>query len=461
MRDKFYLIARLSIVANCILLLYISYQFIFLGNGNKDDKRPSEDKKVIAESFSDLETTILSIDEEGKPIVEQRAIDRFEDIKLKLRPDDNLKLIKYNEALFKTSRIKKHLDLLPDIRLYVLVDFRKFANFKVIQAMEEHGFSTIKPKSEYLNKSLGLFYGKYKSLRNLLRKPYIKGIYILNEFTANGNYTLKVIPEADLDNLQFKFHLPYSKSGRQLMERTFDFIGYSRDAIKEHHSIGDTLLIKMNVRKKKLIKLFSRVKYKVSLEDLLKQHIRVIGNITVQQYQKEMNGNEDLAKFTVFSEKIAVSDYINEVAATISPTNTLNQVWKIITRKLNQDIRYDHDKRFRFFNGMIIYEDIKDMYLTAAQLGEKKIGACPERSSLEAAILRKLGVAARTATRLYHIYTEILMPNDIGWVTTSGLIKEIPLCESKDEKQSYFVSWSPSHPIRLKWEGGLYPVILY
>ena len=460
MNEKFSWLVILSISVNLLLLLYVGYQF-FLSSPRGQTADKKKQKQVEVTSPSGLESTILSIDQKEKPLAEQEVVEKFEDIKLKLRPDDHLQLVKYNDRDFKASRLRRYLGLLPNIRIYVLLDFTRPATFKAIQAIEDHGFAAIKPKSEYLGKKLGVFYGKYRATRNLLHKSYIKDIYLLNEFTANGNYTLSVIPEDDLDDLQFNFHLPFSKPGRELIERTFDFIGYSRDAIKDHASVGDRLLITMNVRKKKLIKLFSRVKYKISLEELLRHHIRVIGHITIEQYKRQMNQQEDLTTFTAFSEKIVISDYINEVAATISETNTLNQTWAMISKRLDRDIRYDYDKRFRFFNGMIIYRDIKDMYMTAAQLGEKKVGACPERSSLEAAILRKLGVAARTATRLYHIYTEILMPQGLGWVTTSGLIKEIPLCESQDEKQSYFVSWSPEHPIRLKWEGGLYPAILY
>lgn len=458
MKEKLSWLAKLSIGVNVMLIFYIGYQFLLLGD--HADKNSSSQKTDMPSPVG-LDSVILSIDDEKKPLSEQKRKDEFEDIKLKLRADDYLQLVKYNDKNFKNNKLKQYLDLLPNIRIYVLVDFRQPATFKAIQAIDDHGFGVIKPKSEYLEKKTGLFYGKYKSLKNLLNKPYIQDVYILSEFTANGNYTLNVIPEADLDNLNFNFHLPFSKPGRQLLERTFDFIGYSRDAVKDHKSIGDRLLITMHVRKKKLIKLFSRVKYRVNLEELLKHHIRVIGQMTINEYRREMKQSEDLRKFTAFSEKIVISDYINEVASSISPTNTLNEAWAILTKRLNKDIRYDYDKRFRFFNGMIVYTNIKDMYMTAAQLGKTKVGACPERSSLEAAILRKLGVAARTATRLYHIYTEVLMPHGKGWVTTSGLVKEIPLCESQDEKQSYFVSWSPTHPIRLKWEGGLYPVVLY
>jgi hypothetical protein len=108
-----------------------------------------------------------------------------------------------------------------------------------------------------------------------------------------------------------------------------------------------------------------------------------------------------------------------------------------------------------------VYTDIKDMYMTTETLSKIKTGTCTERRPMEAAILRKSGIAARTATRSAHIFTEIYIP-DTGWISTSPLLNEIPLCESIDEGQSYFIEWTPKSPVRvLHWSGILYPQIIF
>jgi hypothetical protein len=236
--------------------------------------------------------------------------------------------------------------------------------------------------------------------------------------------------------------------------------GLSKVKLHNENIDGDILTYEIELKQNKPITLFCNLQYAISLNQILKHHIRVSGDMTIDEYKKVMKSNDIDTVFTLESPKIQFSSYVSNIATNFNGTNTIAFVWDKLTDILDKDIRYDWNKRSLFFSGRKTYNDIKDMYMTTKELGESKLGACPERSSLEAAVLRHLGISARTTTRLYHIFVEAYLP-DITWVTTSGILNEIPLCVSPNHKQSYFVSWEPGHPIKLKWEGGLYPAVLY
>ena len=455
MIDRLVWYIRISFFFNLVLAGYLIYHF-----SNTEKKETSEKKQ---ETFSSIDEDFTPLEKEVQNLpARPRTIEKrgpHEDIYLKLRSDEYLELVRYRDPSFRNSDLRRYLKHLSSLKIYVLIEFKKPANFMTIQDIRNRGFVAIKPPSEYVHKTLGVFYVAYRLLPSLRANRRIKDIYLLKSFTANGNYTLLVTSEESNEGVEMLFHLPISKPGFELLHKSYDIRGQAH--IYQQEEKDGVLRVKIDIRRKKRVTFVCRVKYKIDLEDLLSHHVRVIGDMTIEEYITRMSQDEDYRVFTSFSDdKIILSDYIAEVAGYIHPTNTLRDTWHYIFKRLNQDIRYDYEKRYNFFNGRIVYRDIKDMYMTAAQLGEQRIGACPERSSLETAILRYLGIAARTATRLYHIYTEIKMP-DQKWVTTSGLLKEIRLCASKDERQSYFVSWAPAHPFRLKWEGDLYPAILY
>ena len=454
---RWYVLLSLSIN---VLLVVVLAGLYFLDNKSKsiaDLQSGSRNySQPVSTNFSQKNTLLL-----GNPEVKlSNTRMPYEDIRLRLSSDSHLELIKHRSPEFKDSLFKKYLDRLPGLNLFFLIDFKKPIEYKELHRLKSAGIHTIKPDPEYMDKQLGLFYGRYKSLIHLRGYPHIQAVYLLKKFTGEGNYVLDFVPGEDVNKMNVNFHLPYTKPGRTLLQRTVTLGGISPKALHHEKIEGEVLYLTVDVRKSKKITLYTKLKYIVDVENLLKHHVRVAGEITVDEYRKKMIAHPDYAVFTSTSEKIVFSDYIDSLASQIKPGHTLIQVWDFITKNLDEDIKYDYDKRHQFFSGKKVYHNIKDMYMTAAQLGETKVGACPERSSMEAAILRRIGIASRTATRLYHIYTEVLLPEQ-NWATTSGNVREIPLCESKDEKQSYFVSWLPESPVRLKWTGHLYPSILY
>ena len=420
---------------------------------------------VDQEKFSVFSDKILTLNQknlkENKKVNSKEYNQAIDKIKFLLAKDDSLELIDIDSMLFHQSEFKKDLRKISWINLYILIEFKKpLTKISYLDQINSKGFARPnKPKTVYLNKKIGIFYGKYSNLKQLRHLPFIHKIYILKQFTAKGDYTLDIQTDKNIEALNMKFYLPYSQNGRDLLNQVVSFNYW--DAISSYKEDVTSVHATLNMKLNKSILLSSSIEYLINVEKLLKNHIYVRGDIKLSEYLNKMSNNsKEKQKFTEFTDKIILSDYIKEIAQTISLNDTLAEVWGKIKIRLDKDIKYDYSKRKAFFSGRQKYSDIKDMYLSTLQLGERRIGACPERSSLEAAIFRYVGIPARTATRLYHIYAEILMP-DYTWLTTSDTLRAIPLCYSKDAKQSYFVSWTPNHPIYLKWQGDFYPVVLY
>ena len=372
--------------------------------------------------------------------------------------DPHLEVVDYNNIDFYRSSLKKYLDKMSYVKIYALIEFKHLQMGKDKSTLyQKADWHPVKAHNGAPT-TVSVYYGRYRNLEVINRFRSVKNIYIPRVYSAKGFYQLDVTPNADRDAITIDVHLPYSRAGKLLQERnvSISIDNYTTKQLQNH-----LLTIKMPLKKNKTFTMLSHVRYKINLEDLLNSHVLAVGdNITIENYLALMRQTKYFHHdFTSFSEKIMPSTYINQAIKNISPQNDISFVWQTLTRKLNQDIQYNFKKRELFFSGDITYQNIKDMYMTAQELSKKRVGACPERSSLEASLLRSLGIAARTATRLYHIYTEIYLPNK-GWVSTSFSVRGIPLVESNDNKQSYFIYWTPNHPLRLKWNGYLQPLLI-
>ncbi len=349
----------------------------------------------------------------------------------------------------------------PAFKVYTILEFSIPIDYKVLYKLERLGFSKVFTfkDDKYLGRKVAVFYTSFGKVRNSFRYSKIIDGYILENFTARGFYKLGIRSDVPADDLLIRVSVPFSNPGKEIVEIDSGFVEEASTIKKKVSGVNGLIRTKINPDQKITFK--SEIKSVISLKENLDISIHNAGRgIYLPAYIEEMKKNyPKLYKtFTQYSEKVVPSSYIDSIVSKIDKEEDLTDMWKQITRFLDQDIYYDWSKRDLFFNGRLTYNSIKDMYLTSAELGEKKIGACPERTSLEIALLRQMGVASRSFTRLYHIYTEVFIPQK-GWITTSSTLNEIPLCRSNDEKIAYFIDWTPKHPVRLKWEGGLLPLI--
>ncbi len=447
---------RISLVIQTIFIGVLLFLVIDLTIAEKPTPL-TENLKTNDSNFY-LENQIIDLKVEEKVI----PANPYSYIEALQKIDNNLKVVNFYDDAFKDSELSKNLSLYPQIKVYILLEFSQDIDYQILYKLERLGFSKIfKLKDEkYLDKKIGIFYTSFSKLKNSFRYSKIVNGFILENYTAKGLYKLGIKANEPNDEITFRISAPFSHRGKEALNIFSRFTEEARTINKEVNENNGVITTAISPQEK--ITFLSEIEYLVSLSETLNHSIYLKGeNIHLQEYQSIMQEkNATLYEvFTRYSEKVVPSNYINNIIKEIDKSQDLAGIWKQITRILNKDIRYDWKKRDLFFNGNLTYNNIKDMYMTAEELGEKKIGACPERTSLEIALLRELGIAARSSTRLYHIFTEIYLPEE-GWITTSSTLNAIPLCQSHNESMAYFIDWSPDHPIRLKWEGYLYPSIV-
>lgn len=374
----------------------------------------------------------------------------------------NTEVLNLRDKAFYKSDLAQKLKRFPWFKVYLKVNFPQNIRFEDIDRMRQFGWLTIaqKPISEYTRSDVGIFSGSYNKIGYLVKSKEIESVELLVRYEASGSYILTFTPQEAMRDREVRFQLPLSSPGKTLVEREISTGGHPD--IHTQVQGQNFLASRFSMPAKSDFHLLSRLKYQVDLNVVLDHHLAIAGReMTLKDYHREiMDYSEEVRPFMQFSEKIELSEYIEALSEKVQDDWSIDDIWRYLDKQLDQDIQYDHRKRELFFSGQMTYNDIRDMYMSAAELGDTKIGACPERSSLEAAFLRRLGIASRTATRLYHIYVEVFLPGK-GWVTTSETLSGIPLVYSENEDQSYFVDWEAPHPVNIKWQGYLYPSVLF
>jgi len=474
-----------SILLNAVLIIFLIYHIVLRPSGTISKPEPNskelsnEEETLRTQQATDEtkdkyddDTNFTASAERSVQVPYQRTegiigslpsdIPENEARSLILAADKNVIIADVRSREFNDSTLRSKLEKLPLLTVYVIFRFTKEIDFQTIHRMENHGFRTVTKKAlnEYMGKSFGVFQGTYRALKIIRRNTMLRSAYLMSSYSAKGYYSLRAVSDTDCERIHLTFMLPHSKPGKTLLSRKISAGGLTKIKIFDEKITDESVIYNIEIKRNHPVTLFCDLLYRVDIETILDYHVQISGNSTVADYVNRMQNNPLYPVFTSEAEKIVFTEYSDNIALHIKPTNTLKDIWQYIRNTLDENITYDWDKRYQFFSGNLAYTNIRDMYMTTEELSHQKTGACPERSGLEAAIMRKIGIAARTSTRLFHMYIEVYEPA-VGWLTTSAMLNEIPLCESRDGAQSYFADWKPAHPIRLKWDGGLYPVVLY
>ena len=352
----------------------------------------------------------------------------------------------------------------PKLKVYVLIEFHKNIVPPILDFIyENYRFKIFKSQYPYyLKTKKKIFKGAFVNLKYLLRYKKIKSIFLLKEYPIKGFYSIRISTRVQpKSSIQFKIFFPKSMKGISFYNFKYK-LHKGKNKIIETKKTNHYFIMDAFLKKRSFLTYYSSFSGKVNVENYLQRSVYAAGkNITLKEYQNWITNqtNENLIIYTNFSDKIDYSDLVEEVKNSVKKEKAISSSVRYIIKKLDREIKYDFKKRKLFFSGNLTYTNIRDMYLKCSELSTKKIGACPEQSSLEIATLRSLGILSRSATRLFHIYAEVYLPK-IGWVTTSPELDEIRLIESNDEKQSYFIDWQPNHPIDIKWNGEIYPEIV-
>ncbi|HMA99723.1 MAG TPA: transglutaminase domain-containing protein, partial [Spirochaetota bacterium] len=403
-------LAKISIFLNLILIVFLLYNsglFDFSREKKIEHVSFTENSEARASSRSadgDYKTTLLeqeavAFSSKGKQHSPAPAV--HEDIKSRLSRDIYLQLQKLPSPRFDNSRLKQHLRQVPGMKVYILACFRETLNYKIMHKIKAMGFVTVGKKSvnEYFENDIGIFYGKYHSLQMIKKLRALKELYLLTKYTAKGYYQLDIRTMQDQEDFVLKIFLPFENAGRKLLLSRPSFNGLGVINFKKKFS--NYIKVGMDIEKQRRYTFFCNLRYVVDLPAILSHHIRINGDMTLADYRSRTGSIPQYQLYTGYAGKIMPSGYVSNIAAGLNmSSNTLKNIWDTIYKRLNEDITYNYRKRYLFFQGKLAYSNIEDMYMTVPELSSSKKGACPERSSLEVAILRDLGIAARTVTRL-------------------------------------------------------------
>lgn len=357
---------------------------------------------------------------------------------------------------FDDSRLAKLILRRGGIKAYFLVKLKSNLGSSLVNFVK-YGYAPQGDKQSLLNVDEVLVYGHFRGVRNLMADPGVSSVSIARRLSVVGYYSLDVRPQASMKEVTFSFATPHSSRGHELKMKEDSFRNLNENLVYESREEDGIKKIKMDLIRGQNFSYLSELRYTLDLEDLLSRELLSVGQKSLSAYQELIASHRETAPFLEYKGKVDESPFLDSFAYGVKPNQSLASIWLNMTKVLDRAVIYDYQKRKDFFNGNIVYSDIRDMYLTASELVDQRIGACPERSSLEAAMFRKLGVATRISTRLFHIYVEVYVPG-LGWVTTSPLLREIPIISSKDGDQSYFVDWDKSVPLKIQWKGWLNPV---
>lgn len=135
------------------------------------------------------------------------------------------------------------------------------------------------------------------------------------------------------------------------------------------------------------------------------------------------------------------------------PLRAPRAIWNRMRDYLKRTVTYDGVKRSDFFGGRKVYRSMREMYDPPSILLQRRQGACPDTSVLEASLFRAMGIPARTAGRWGHFFSEVWVP-DRGWVTTSPKALAIPIVVDPSPHHRPFVDWQPEVRVQTtRWSG--------
>lgn len=152
--------------------------------------------------------------------------------------------------------------------------------------------------------------------------------------------------------------------------------------------------------------------------------------------------------FHIESDAAEIVAQANELAT----SNLLNERANAILGWVGQNIKYDTEKRDKYFGGRYVYNDAWEMWQGALATLQRGIGCCPDTAELKVAMLRAAGIPARTAVHSGHLYAEAYVP-DRGWLTDAPM-HNVPLIRSPGADNTAYFAWTPAAPVRcLTWGG--------
>jgi hypothetical protein len=343
----------------------------------------------------------------------------------------------------------------PQFKTLFAVEFNRPLELKDLIGLLNRGVWPVDSRLlNALGKSQGIFYTRAYNLEKLTELSLIREYVPLVRFQMRGLYRihLKVIEPGFNGPLAFSVSSPRNGFGKTLL-RIEDHVSPKTAFTVGHDHAGNRWLELEfpDLSESKTAKFDFYFVYQVDVKKLLKHALPMLTNAQIS----ELPGNHEAMVYLYPSEKIeSLSPLIQEKSKEIFGEESSPSVMYFrLARFIKQNITYDSQKRQEFFGGMKVYNNMSQMYEKATVTLQRKVGACPDTSILETALLRAAHIPSRTASRWGHIFTEIYIPS-YGWASTSITPTGIPLTIDPDNHNYPFVSWNRKVSVQtLLWEG--------
>ena len=345
----------------------------------------------------------------------------------------------------------------PSLKTIVLLAFDRELEFDHLIRL--HGLEAYPVNGDnvdYLGRTHGIFHTRAGNLGRLKKAAGVKALIPLARFRMRGLYRVhfQIVEPGFSGPLAFSVTAPRDSFGKRLL-REASFV-YPRNPFRIRvDEAGNRWLetVLEEAGEGGQLKLDFSFIYQVEMAELINHAILM----TPLKPSEAVDWADPAAVFLEPGLKITPGS--QEVAALageiLGEERIPRRVWARIAKYIKDNIPYDHQKRAEFFGGRKVYRSMAEMYDPPAVILNKKMGACPETSLLEASLFRAVGIPARTAGRWAHFFTEVYLPGR-GWVSTSVTPTGIPLVRDVDAEHLPFVSWDREAAVKTtRWTGDI------
>ena len=343
----------------------------------------------------------------------------------------------------------------PSLKTIVLLSFDRELEFNYLLRLRGlEVFPVNGDNVDYLGRTYGLFHTRAGNLERAAKAAGVTAAIPLARFFMRGLYRVhfKILEPGFSGRMAFSVTAPRESFGRRLV-RVESFVHPQNPYRMRTDQAGNRWLdtVLENAEQGSQLKLDFSFVYQVEMAELISHSILM----TPLKPSPELDGADPAVVFLEPGYKITpdAREVIDLAAEILGQERTPRLVWGRIAKYIKENIPYDHQKRADFFGGRKVYRTMAEMYDPPAVILNRKVGACPETSLLEASLFRAVGIPARTAGRWGHFFTEVYLPGR-GWVSTSVTPTGIPLVRDVDAEHLPFVSWEPEAAVKTtRWTG--------
>lgn len=354
--------------------------------------------------------------------------------------------------------INKFIHTIPFYKIYVYIEFNDNLTLKNFSELTSKYLIVEKKNiSDIVKNKNGLFKIKLQNYNSIISNKFIKSIKPIFNYTEEGIYQIHFrVKEKINEPIEFKITLPRDSSGKKILNLNYkiNLKPVEEKIIKDEAENNWLIVSYSNINSNQELKFDAVFEYNVDLNKLINSSFFLLDDKINIEYTDD---SIILKKYLSEGNKICYSDKrIIELSDEINKkTNSIKKSVDYVKKFIKKNIKYDFKKKRDYFGGKMIYIQMDDMYQSTVQTLNRKIGACPDEAEIETAILRKLGIPARTAGRYQHFYAQIYVPEK-GWIDTSLAQEQILLFISPDNNDYPFVNWNKKIKVQTtKWYGKL------